>query len=48
MPESPRWLLTHGHVQAAIATVERIEAAGATADGRLRPVEAAVDLAVAR
>ena len=26
MPESPRWLLTHGHVQAAIATVERIEA----------------------
>jgi MFS family permease len=26
MPESPRWLLTHGHIQAAIATVERIEA----------------------
>lgn len=26
MPESPRWLLMHGHVQAAIATVERIEA----------------------
>ena len=26
MPESPRWLLTHGYVQAAIATVERIEA----------------------
>ncbi|MBA3542642.1 MAG: MFS transporter [Deltaproteobacteria bacterium] len=26
VPESPRWLLMHGHVQAAIATVERIEA----------------------
>ena len=26
MPESPRWLLTHGHVKAAIETVERIEA----------------------
>ena len=26
MPESPRWLLTHGHVRAATATVERIEA----------------------
>lgn len=25
MPESPRWLLTHGYVQAAIATIERIE-----------------------
>jgi MFS family permease len=26
VPESPRWLLTHGHVAAAITTVERIEA----------------------
>jgi MFS family permease len=26
MPESPRWLLNHGHVAAAEATVERIEA----------------------
>ncbi len=26
MPESPRWLLNHGHVQAAITTVENIEA----------------------
>ena len=26
MPESPRWLLTHGYVQAAIATIARIEA----------------------
>ena len=26
MPESPRWLLTHGHVRAARETVERIEA----------------------
>jgi MFS family permease len=26
MPESPRWLLTHGYIQAARATVERIEA----------------------
>ncbi|MGN6108922.1 MAG: MFS transporter [Kofleriaceae bacterium] len=25
MPESPRWLLTHGHVAAATATIERIE-----------------------
>ena len=25
VPESPRWLLTHGHVKAAIATVEKIE-----------------------
>ncbi len=25
VPESPRWLLTHGHVQAAVATVEKIE-----------------------
>jgi len=25
MPESPRWLLMHGYVQAAIATIERIE-----------------------
>jgi MFS family permease len=26
LPESPRWLLNHGHVSAAIATIERIEA----------------------
>jgi MFS family permease len=26
MPESPRWLLTHGYIQAARATVEQIEA----------------------
>jgi MFS family permease len=26
LPESPRWLLMHGHVRAATATVERIEA----------------------
>jgi MFS family permease len=26
LPESPRWLLNHGHVRAAVATIERIEA----------------------
>jgi MFS family permease len=41
MPESPRWLLTHGHVKAAIATVEHIEAQVRTAAGTLR-VEATV------
>jgi MFS family permease len=40
MPESPRWLLTHGHVQAAIATIERIEAQ-VYGDGRLVRTDAA-------
>jgi MFS family permease len=40
MPESPRWLLTHGHVKAAIATVERIEAQ-VYGDGWQTRVEAA-------
>jgi len=40
MPESPRWLLTHGHVKAAIETVERIEAQ-VYGDGWRARVEAA-------
>jgi len=40
MPESPRWLLTHGHVKAAIETVERIEAQ-VYGDGWQARVEAA-------
>ena len=45
MPESPRWLLTHGYVQAAIATVERIEAE-VRGRGRYLRVEAASIIAV--
>ena len=41
MPESPRWLLMHGHVQAAIATVELIEAQ-VHGDGRVRTAAASI------
>jgi MFS family permease len=42
MPESPRWLLTHGHVQAAIATVERIEAQVYGENWKIRAQAAAI------
>lgn len=37
IPESPRWLMTHGHPEAAEAVVESIEARVAAEHGRLPP-----------
>jgi len=45
MPESPRWLLTHGYVRAAIATIEQIEAEVHGRERRVR-VEATPIVAV--
>ena len=46
MPESPRWLLNHGHVAAATATVERIEAEVHTQHGDVRVAVARVRIKV--
>jgi len=48
LPESPRWLITHGHVQAAIATVEHIEAQVHGPGGTVRVEATSIEVKVVK
>jgi MFS family permease len=45
LPESPRWLLAHGHVKAAVATIERIETEVHGPGGAIRVTTTTVSVA---